>query len=431
MILTRKVQIYPVGDKEEVNRVYKYLRDGIFNQNKAMNQYMSALYVSTMENATKDNRQELNRLYTRIATSKKGSAYTEDIHFADGLANTATMGMKVRQDFSKSVKDGLLYGKVSLPTYRKENPLLVKSNFIRLMSTNVDLKGKKIYSGLYHNYKNHQEFLDKLYDKDLEVFIKFVDNITFKIIFGMPHKSIALREEFKQIFEEYYKICGSSIEIDGKKIILNLSMDIPPIDKIDLDEHTVVGVDLGIAIPAVCGLNNNDYIRQSIGSKDDFLRIRTQMQSERKRLQKSMKYSKGGHGRKAKCKHLDNLKERERNFVKSYNHYVSKQVIDFAVKNKAKYINIEDLSGYDSNDFILRNWSFYELQQFIIYKAKKYGIEVRKINPYHTSQICSVCGHWEEGQRDSQEHFKCKACGHEENADFNAAKNIAKSIDFR
>ena len=155
------------------------------------------------------------------------------------------------------------------------------------------------------------------------------------------------------------------------------------------------------------------------------------MQSERRRLQKSMKYSKGGHGRKAKCKHLDNLKERERNFVKSYNHYVSKQVIDFAVKNKAKYINIEDLSGYDSNDFILRNWSFYELQQFIIYKAKKYGIEVRKINPYHTSQICSVCGHWEEGQRDSQEHFKCKACGHEENADFNAAKNIAKSVDFR
>ena len=145
MILTRKVQIYPVGDKEEVNRVYKYLRDGIFNQNKAMNQYMSALYVSTMENATKDNRQELNRLYTRIATSKKGSAYTEDIHFADGLATTATMGMKVKQDFSKSIKDGLLYGKVSLPTYRKENPLLVKSNFIKLISTNVDSKGKKIY----------------------------------------------------------------------------------------------------------------------------------------------------------------------------------------------------------------------------------------------------------------------------------------------
>ena len=37
MILTRKIQLFPVGDKEEIDRVYKYLRDGIFNQNKAMN----------------------------------------------------------------------------------------------------------------------------------------------------------------------------------------------------------------------------------------------------------------------------------------------------------------------------------------------------------------------------------------------------------
>ena len=37
MILTRKIQLIPVGDKEEINRVYSYLRDGIFNQNRAMN----------------------------------------------------------------------------------------------------------------------------------------------------------------------------------------------------------------------------------------------------------------------------------------------------------------------------------------------------------------------------------------------------------
>lgn len=49
MILTRKIQLYPVGDKEEVNRVYQYIRDGIFNQNKAMNQYMTALYVGFVD----------------------------------------------------------------------------------------------------------------------------------------------------------------------------------------------------------------------------------------------------------------------------------------------------------------------------------------------------------------------------------------------
>ena len=105
-------------------------------------------------------------------------------------------------------------------------------------------------------------------------------------------------------------------------------------------------------------------------------------------------------------------------------------IFDFAVKNEAKYINIEDLSGFNGSDFILRNWSYYELQQFIIYKAAQYGIEVRKINPYHTSQVCSKCGHWEEGQRIDQAHFICKECGNEMNADLNAARNIALSTNF-
>lgn len=424
MILTRKIQLFPVGDKEEIDRVYKYLRDGIFNQNKAMNQYISALYVSTIEEISKEDRKELNNLYGRISSSKKGSAYTEDIQFPKGLPTSSSLGQKVRQDFSKSCKDGLLYGKVSLPTYRKDNPLLIHVDWIRLKSTNPHQN-----NGIYHNYESHTEFLDHLYSKDLEIFIKFANGITFKMILGNPHKSHGLRSELKEIFEENYKVCGSSIQIDGKKIILNMSMEIPK-KKLELDENTVVGVDLGVAVPAVCGLNNNDYIRQSIGSKDDFLKIRTQLQSQRRRLQKTLVVSSGGHGRSKKLKSLDKLKDRERNFVKTYNHYVSKNVVDFAVKNNAKYINVEDLSGFNSSQYILRNWSFYELQQFITYKAAKYGIEVRKVNPYHTSQICSCCGHWEEGQRIDQSHFVCKNCGAELNADFNASRNIAKSIDF-
>lgn len=423
MILTRKIQLYPVGDKEEVTRVYKYIREGIESQNKAMNQYMSALYMAAIEDISKEDRKELNRLYTRISTSKKGSAYSLDIEFPKGLPTTASLGQKVRQDFNKSCKDGLLYGKVSLPTYRKDNPLLIHVDYVALHTTTP--RG----NGIYHNYESHMEFLDKLYSKDLEVFIKFANGITFKMVLGNPHKSAHLRSEIKKIFEEEYKVCGSTIQIDGTKIILNMSMDVPK-KEIELNEDTVVGVDLGIAIPAVCALNNNDYIKQSIGSKDDFLRVRTQLQAQRRRLQKALTTTSGGHGRKKKLKALDKLKARERNFVKTYNHYVSKAVVDFAVKNNAKYINIEDLKGFDSSKFILRNWSFYELQQFITYKANRYGIEVRKINPYHTSQICSCCGHWEEGQRIDQATFECKACGAKLNADFNAARNIAKCEDI-
>lgn len=62
----------------------------------------------------------------------------------------------------------------------------------------------------------------------------------------------------------------------------------------------------------------------------------------------------------------------------------------------------------------------------IEYKAGKYNIEIEKINPKYTSQTCSKCGHKEKENRESQSKFKCKSCGGEMNADYNAAVNIAK-----
>ena len=44
--------------------------------------------------------------------------------------------------------------------------------------------------------------------------------------------------------------------------------------------------------------------------------------------------------------------------------------------------------------------------------------------PAYTSQRCSVCGHTEPENRKTQVEFACLACGHSENADLNAAKNI-------
>lgn len=44
--------------------------------------------------------------------------------------------------------------------------------------------------------------------------------------------------------------------------------------------------------------------------------------------------------------------------------------------------------------------------------------------PAFTSQRCSCCGHTAKENRKSQADFSCVACGHSENADLNAAKNI-------
>ena len=212
----------------------------------------------------------------------------------------------------------------------------------------------------------------------------------------------------------------------------------------ELDENTVVGVDLGIKIPAVCALNNNPYARSYIGSAEDFIRVKTQLQAQKRRLSIALKNTSGGHGRKKKLKPLDQFNKRELHFTESYCHKVSREVVDFAVKHRAKYINVENLTGYDTSDFVLRNWNYYRLQNYITYKAAKYGIIVRKINPCYTSQVCSVCGNWHEENRPKgdkgQAYFNChnedclthdkKKFKYGINADFNAARNIAMSTLF-
>jgi putative transposase len=50
---------------------------------------------------------------------------------------------------------------------------------------------------------------------------------------------------------------------------------------------------------------------------------------------------------------------------------------------------------------------------------------VTRIKPHYTSQRCSACGHVDPESRKSQARFVCMACGFVDNADVNAARNIA------
>jgi transposase len=57
--------------------------------------------------------------------------------------------------------------------------------------------------------------------------------------------------------------------------------------------------------------------------------------------------------------------------------------------------------------------------------ADKAPGRVERADPAFTSQICHACGHRDAKNRQSQAVFRCRACGHFDHADVNAAKNIA------
>lgn len=57
-------------------------------------------------------------------------------------------------------------------------------------------------------------------------------------------------------------------------------------------------------------------------------------------------------------------------------------------------------------------------------KAKVFGREFVRVPPQYTSQTCNACGEVNSASRLTQSEFVCVGCGHTENADTNAARNI-------
>lgn len=65
-----------------------------------------------------------------------------------------------------------------------------------------------------------------------------------------------------------------------------------------------------------------------------------------------------------------------------------------------------------------------EFERQLTYKVQWRGGRVILVQPAYTSRTCRLCGHESAENRKTQAVFRCVACGHMENADVHAAKNI-------
>jgi IS605 OrfB family transposase len=123
--------------------------------------------------------------------------------------------------------------------------------------------------------------------------------------------------------------------------------------------------------------------------------------------------------------------QRENRWMQNVNHCVSKALVENNPKHTL--FVLEDLSGVRSatervrtkGRYVSVSWSFYDLEQKLIYKAKQNQSTVIKVNPRYTSQCCPVCGHTEKSNRNKKIHlFCCKNCGYKSNDDRIGAMNL-------
>lgn len=83
--------------------------------------------------------------------------------------------------------------------------------------------------------------------------------------------------------------------------------------------------------------------------------------------------------------------------------------------------NVKAKSGLNKSIF---DQGWFEFRRQLEYKQAWNGGEVITINPKNTSRTCAACGHTAKENRQTQSGFVCVECGHESNADLNAAQNI-------
>ena len=401
MITVRKLKLTVIGTDEERKQGYKFIRDSQYAQYQGLNLAMSILSSAYLE-SNRDIKSDIFKNAQKSLTNS--NPLFEGITFGTGIDTKSAITQRVKKDFKTSLKNGLAKGERTITNYKRDYPLLTRGR---------DLKFQY---------------------KDDDIIIKWVNKIVFKVVLGsgkIKENKIELQHTLHKIIDKEYKVGQSSLQFDrNNNLILNLNLDIPDKVKAEVVKDRVLGVDLGIKYPAYMCLNDDTYKREHIGSIDDFLRIREQMQDRRRKLQHDLKFIKGGKGRNKKMQALDRLRDKEKNFATTYNHMISKNVVEFAKKNQCEYINMEKLTKDGFNNAILRNWSYYQLQQYIEYKAEREGIKVRYIDPAYTSQTCARCGHVDKENRQTQEKFICTKCGFELNADHNASINIARSEKF-
>ena len=220
------------------------------------------------------------------------------------------------------------------------------------------------------------------------------------------------------------KLCYNKV---SKCFYLYVSFEVDIKDKEPEYYSNIVGVDVG-----------QRYLAVTTNTKN-----KTKFYSGKEAIQKSNHYaskikeikSKGTPSAKRK---LISYSGRERQFKKTLNHQISKEITSTyqdAIIGLEDLTNIRERTNRKSNKKASKKqkkdnknrskWSFRELQEMIAYKSNLSGSMSVKIDAHYTSQSCVKCGYVsKENRPNSGLMFICKSCNFKLHSDLVGARNI-------
>lgn len=183
------------------------------------------------------------------------------------------------------------------------------------------------------------------------------------------------------------------------------------------DVDGFLGVDLGVTNIAVDSAGE-------VHSSKAVNNVRYRHRRLRAKLQRK--------GTKSTRRRLKKLSGKEQRFATWTNHNISKSIVEKA-KCTGQGIAVEELTGIRGRvkarkpqRSTLHSWSFFQLRQFIEYKARLLGVPVVAVDPRNTSRTCPCCGYVDKANRKTQDKFLCIDCGYSGLADYIASVNISR-----
>lgn len=375
MIITRKIEVFICEDDKDLrNDYYKKLYDNRNIAVKAANATVSNMFIldNSLPYLSEDDRKKISFIGAKgNKVTRMGGIYAALSAYFKGKADMGMISC-VKQNaekmYSEDIKHGGLWEK-SLRSYKSNMPIpFDHKRFTNIRFADYNGKDGKTHNGCFFTLLG----------------------IPFQCKFGKDKSGNRIIME--RVVNGEYKMCTSSIQVDGKKVFLLLCVDIPK-QAPKLDKNKSLYAFLGVMNPIVCttdikqkGDIDTDWKTWNIGTDAEYNYRRRQIQEAVKRCQIYNRYNGGGHGRNKKCKAVNRYRDVERHYIDTKLHTYSRMLVDLAVKHKCGKIVLmnqqhreETAKEKNSNgdNFILRNWSYSNLKTKIDYKAKMYGIEVK------------------------------------------------------
>jgi IS605 OrfB family transposase len=420
-VVTRKIKLLPVGEtKADRTKIYNFIKDLSKEMaslgNRIIRTHINNIHV--IDDMVKYGNLKKGEVYKKfkeiygMSPQNTGYRVTTELSWlvSDVRTNFNQAIFKTLQENSYDI----INGKISIPSYRAVNLPIPTS--------------KRVYfdSGHYlYDFPGTKETKEKYGD------------IVFELYFGKDRSNNKIIVD--RTIDGTYKMRNSSMQYDGKDIFLYLVVDIPLSNNVELDSNKVMGIDLGINRPVAIYIKGEKRQPKQLNITDKIQHDRMRLLKQRKGIQESLKYASGGHGRNKKLKKLEDFRNKEKNWAQTINHNISSAVIKTALDYKVGVIQMEDLSGITTNvnDYFLKSWAYFQLQNYIKYKAEKAGIKITWVNPKDTSRECPTCNQVNENNR-SKENVTIFSCKNEfcedymvvKDADLIAAQNISKKSGF-